>query len=363
MTMSLSPPPTARPVIFGSTSDYSNILFGKLQRAANLYGTNLKQPLAIVKEGDDVLTKKLEKCLWNQFYMANVGPDGVLEEADLIRPLSAWIPQADLKDCLIFFDLASSIVTPTKTDLFSGDFLSSLPLPFFNNNNKDKDKKDQMVIDKNKKDDQSASSKPIISINLNVLKCAVERQCAHIYVLTTTDNLATCRSTLMEYAGTIPSTILCLQEDVDMVSTKEWASKREQNMEGDFITSMQLQRIREDEKDDGDGYKNRRRGSTKITIPVEDVVEIMIQISLRTERDNLASSPKIVQLSRTNYENDENKNDLVEKPNSDYFTMMGGKTMKKLAGTVKTVTSWEKLLSPLGGKINTELCFRPDKPM
>ena len=36
LALSLSPPPNSRPVIIGTTSDYSTILFGKLQRAANL---------------------------------------------------------------------------------------------------------------------------------------------------------------------------------------------------------------------------------------------------------------------------------------------------------------------------------------
>jgi len=337
--MSLSPPSPARPVIIGTTSDYSAILFGKLQRAANLYGTNLKQPLAIVKEGDDVLAKGLERCLWNQFYMANSGPDGVLEEEDLIRPLSSWIPQADLKDTLVFFDAASP--ARMKKSIIPEDFFSSLPFPFLNNSNK-RQEKDQKLVEKEVDD-----------INIDVLKCAVQRQCAHLYVLATTDTLMACQSALKDCADSIPSTIVCLQEGLQMVPTKGWVTSQEQNMEGDFINPMKLLQVRGN-GDCGADTSTKTDG----TIPVEDVVEMMIQISLRTERENIASSPKIVQLSLGD---DNEDNDLVEKPNSDYFTMMGGKQMKELSGTVKTVTSWEQLLSPLGGEINTQLCRRPNK--
>lgn len=357
LAMSLSPPPSGRPVIIGTTSDYSTILFGKLQRAANLYGTNLQQPLAIVKEGDDVLAKGLERCLWNQFYMANPGPDGVLEEEDLIRPLSAWIPQADLKDALVFFDAASP--ARVKKSIIPEDLFSSLPLPFLNNS-KAKQNKDQKLIGKEVGETQGYCN----DINIDVLKCAVQRQCAHIYVLATTDTLMACQSALEKCADSIPSTIVCLQEGLRMVSTKGWVSSREQNMEGDFINSMKLLQVIRDDDETNVGKKKNCNADTSTksdgTIPVEDVVEIIIQISLRTERENVASSPKIVQLSLGDC--NEN-NDLVEKPNSDYFTMMGGKQMKELSGTVKTVTSWEQLLSPLGGEINTQLCRRPDKAM
>ena len=139
-----------------------------------------------------------------------------------------------------------------------------------------------------------------------------------------------------------------------MIPTKGGVSSREQNMEGNFINAMKLKRLGGGEDDD-DGPNADADG----TIPVEDVVEIMIQISLRAERENVASSPKIVRLSLEDGRAGDD-NSLVEKPNSDYFTMVGGKQMKELAGTVKTVTSWERLLSPLGGEINTQLCRRPD---
>ena len=49
-----------RPIVVG-TSDYSNILFGKLQRAAAIFGTNIGPPISIVS---DELSegKKLNKC-------------------------------------------------------------------------------------------------------------------------------------------------------------------------------------------------------------------------------------------------------------------------------------------------------------
>lgn len=370
------PPPAARPVVVGTATDYSNVLFGKLQRAGNLFGTNLGQPLGIVEEGDgDILAKKLEKCLWNQFSMANVGADGVLEQADLTRPLSDWIPQANLKDALVFFDLASPIV-PKKKGLLSGNLMPSLPsLPFFNDSNKNKNgkKEENQVVDM----EEEAVVKQ--KINLDVLKCAVERQCAHIYVLATSDTLENCQSALLECASEIPSTIVYLQEGLKMIPTQGWVSSREQNMDGNFVTSMKLQKRRNNEGQDNDTKMNPNsitssKSSPKMSIPLEDVAEIMIQISLRTERDNVESSPKVVQLSPTSgvegdgysyYDdinnNSNNGNNLIEKPNSDYFTMMGGSKMKELSGTVKTVASWENLLSPLGGKINADLCYRPDK--
>ena len=79
------PPPPAKPVLIG-TSDYSNVLFGKLQQAAALYGTNLGEPTTILGTGDK--EGKLDKCLWSQFAMANPGSDGILSRKDLVDPLS-----------------------------------------------------------------------------------------------------------------------------------------------------------------------------------------------------------------------------------------------------------------------------------
>ena len=39
--------------------------------------------------------------------MADSGPDGILEEEDLLRPLSPWIPQADIRGDLLFVDAVS----------------------------------------------------------------------------------------------------------------------------------------------------------------------------------------------------------------------------------------------------------------
>eukprot|EP00527_Entomoneis_sp_CCMP2396_P004286 CAMPEP_0198140680 /NCGR_PEP_ID=MMETSP1443-20131203/3815_1 /TAXON_ID=186043 /ORGANISM="Entomoneis sp., Strain CCMP2396" /LENGTH=330 /DNA_ID=CAMNT_0043803189 /DNA_START=46 /DNA_END=1038 /DNA_ORIENTATION=- len=304
---SVTPPTAARPVVVG-TSEYSNVLFGKLQRAAALWGTNLGEPMTIVSPGDK--EQKLSKCLWNQFYMANPGTYGTLTEKDLVKPLSSSIPQADLKDSLLFFDVTTSAPEPSPLSFF----------PF------------------GKKDDEKDDEPTVPTINANILQSAVDRGCAHVYVLANGESLESCRLTLEQYANIIPSTIIALEGDITMKSTQGWVTSRPQNMEGEFLRPVSMRAY---------NPENYFSGSNAV-IPAEDVAEVMMHLALRTGR-SFVEYPRVVQISPGD-------DPLVERRNADYFTL----TTTQEAGTVQSVASWEQFLSPLG-EVNAELGKRPDQ--
>jgi len=315
-------PPKARPVIIG-TSDYSNILFGKLQRAASLWGSNLDQPMTIISDGDS--EQRLLKCLWNQFVMADKGPDGILDEPDLIRPLSVWIPQANIEGAVLFFD---AVTPPGEAPDFSA-FLSSI---FSKKENVEKDT-------------------PSVKLNKNIVECAGTRKAGHIYVLACYESLADCKKTLEDHSPTVPSTIVCI--DQDMSSTPDWVSSRPQNMDGEFVGAIQVSSDDDRIASATDlNLKKRQKKKNSSVLPAEDAAEIILQISLRTNRSP-TDYPKIVFLHSGGEA-------LQKRLNSDYFTMVGGKKAKELAGTVQSISSWESLLGPAFGEINTALGERPD---
>jgi hypothetical protein len=306
-----TPPPTARPVIVG-TSEYSNVLFGKLQRAAALWGTNLQQPTTVVCPGDK--SGALDKCLWKQFYMANPGSDGILSQKDLLRPIADWMGN-DLEDTLLFVDL----VSPKEKGLLSN-------LPFV------------------KKEEDN-----VATINPEILQCAVDRGCAHIYVLANEETLGGCYSALEAYSNSLPSTILALNKGVSLKPTQGWTTSRPQNMKGEFVGPVALGAYDSDVYYEGDSSF-----AADATLPMEDAVEVMMHMALRTDR-SFKEYPRIITLSSS-----DNANIMAERPKEDYFTRTGNNNSGP-AGTVLSVASWQNFFSPLGGQVNTELGDRPDQ--
>jgi len=298
----ITPPPAAKPVVVG-TSAYSNILFGKLQRAAALWGTNLGQPTTVITRNDK--EQNLKKCLWSQFYMASPGTEGILKETDLVKPLSPWIPHADLKDPLVFFDTTSA---PDASRLSF--------LPFGGK--------------------EEGSSAP--TINSDVLQCAAARGCAHVYVLANYESLEGCYATLEQYAGIVPSTIVALEGNIVMEPTPGWKTSRPQNMQGEFLRPVSLRPYNPE-----DFFSN-----SNAILPAEDVAEVMMQVALRTDR-NFLEYPRVIQVAPGG-------DTIVERSNADYVTV----TTNEQGGSVLAVASWEKFLWPLGD-VNTELGKRPDQ--
>ena len=92
-----------RPIVSGGSA--ANLVFGKLQRAAQLPGARLLQPLAAV---DDV--GSLDRLLWSSFMMASCPKQDIVSRAD-ISPSSAVLSNA-----LLFVDGLS----PEPKGLFGG---------------------------------------------------------------------------------------------------------------------------------------------------------------------------------------------------------------------------------------------------
>ena len=137
-----------------------------------------------------------------------------------------------------------------------------------------------------------------------------------------------------------------------MTMTDGWTTSRPQDMEGEFSGATALQGYNDNNNnvdDDGPSLFGTA------TIPVEDVAEVMMHVALRTDRE-FNTHPRSFQLAPSSSDDDE----LVERLNKDYFTMMGGENARKMAGTVQSVASWGSFLSPMG-EVNTELGRRPDR--
>lgn len=306
-------PPKAKPVIIG-TSDYSNILFGKVQRAASLFGPNLRQPFTILSKGDS--QRKLDSCLWNKFSMANSGSAGIEEENDILLPLTGWIPQGNLKDCIIFADAASPS-NPSGNKLVSSFF-------FQRNSN-------------------SASNdlcSEIRELNTALLKVAVQRGCAHIYVLSNDASLSSCIATLQEtcVAQGTQCTILALEPNTILETTPGWTSSRPQDMRGELRVPIELQLY-------CDEMNPAPQGETRI-FPAEDAAEVMLQVSLRANR----SPESLLRIVRLRI-----GGELEGRANADYFTLVGGKKARARAGSVLSVASWETVLSPSFGPVIASL--------
>lgn len=327
-SLSMESPAKARPVVVG-TSPFCNILFGKLQRAASLWGTNLGQPMTIVDETLGDSGSALEKCLWGQFGMSNSGADGKLDVEDLLLPLNVYTPNTNIKDALLFFDAttARKRSSPNIADqLFSNFF-------------------------KSKKDEANDTQETTTIIDPRILDCSEQRGSAHWYILASHSTLDPCQDILKQYS--IPSTIVCVDPPETVVKPKNgWVSSRSQNMEGEFQNPMKL---------DSTPAKTSIASLSEFLYS-EDVAELMLQVSLRAERkftkkdsENNEESP----LTRVVFVRPSSEELLVEQSNADYFTLTGGRKAKEAAGMVRTVSNWQSFLSPLGGPINDQLAKRP----
>ena len=306
-------PPKAKPVIIG-TSDYSNILFGKVQRAASLYGPNLRQPFTILSKGDS--QQKLDNCLWTKFCMANSGSAGIEEENDILRPLTGWIPQGNLKDCIIFADAAS----PSNP---SGNSLVN-----------------SFSFQRKRNNPANDLRSEIRELSTELLKVAVERECAHVYVLSNDASLSACIATLQEtcVAHGTPCTILVLEANTILEATSGWTSSRSQDMRGELSIPIEL-RLYCNETNPAPQNQTR-------TFPAEDAAEVMLQLSLRASRSP-ESLLRIVRLGIGG--------ELEGRANADYFTLVGGKKARARAGSVLSVASWDMVLSPSFGPVIASL--------
>jgi len=320
----LTPPPKAGTVILG-TSDYSNILFGKVQRAASLYGTNLnQQPLSILQPPDSPSSVpiggakdsegSLNKVLWNRFGLAMCGPEGTLEEADCLRPLSWWIPQAEMKEKLVFLDAAS------ETSSTDGNPFTDLLRDIF-------------VKQPKGGSSQAAVKSPPIPLNVPFVQCAVQRNCAHIYILSNDASLPACLQTLSEHAPSTPATILVLERGTTLAVTSGWKSALPQDMEGELSGPVSLRSYSDSTGEDE--YVSDEQENGARTFPAEDAAEVMVQVALRTDRsptpsdpDTQTQAPRVVRMGNVFRETDSpgsaGDGTLEERLNADYFTMMGG---------------------------------------
>ena len=170
------------------------------------------------------------------------------------------------------------------------------------------------------------------TINQELLKLAVDRKCAHVYVLSDHASLSTTISILNQHciAESVPCTILALGPNVVLTPTNGWICSRPQDLQGELTGPVELipwtKHIR----------PKMRFGPT--AFPVEDAAEVMLQVALRAHR-----SPK--SLLRV----------VCLQTPGNHDAPYAGRSRNE-----KAQSSWTSLLSPSFGSVIGSLGKRPD---
>lgn len=251
-------------VVTGKTT--GNLLFGKLQRAAQLPGARLGQTYAAVEDRG-----KLSSLLWSSFAMAAVTSGNWLDRDEMVGTYA-------LEGALLFIDC-------TSADAGGGGFsLPSLPNPF--------------APKPAKAAAGGGGAAP--EVDEELLKFAAARGAQHAYLLVDGDDaavasaVAACEEAIGGFEGgsvTLCVTILAPVGGATLESTKGWAAETTaQDHEG--VLSTPLSALV--------GYapklgvrKTEAASSGASAIPREDFAELATQVALRLGRTAAEGAPAV----------------------------------------------------------------------
>ena len=287
-----------RPVVVGGST--ANIIYGKLQRAAQLPTTRLsKTPLAAVDN-----LGALQSLLWSSFAMASV-PAGASARVNELPRTRA------LEQSMLFIDLL-----PPEADGFR--------LPFMQKKTPSAPALDRALVD-----------------------AASERGALHAYILLSGEPaLAQCVEALS--SSPLRATLIALEEGTTVASTRGWVcSMEQQDHDGALIGPLAVRNgWKIDEKGDGALLQPLTPAAEPVTLSREDLAELAVQCALRLSRDESegcaeAGVCRVLRVGRGA------SNLLQERPTRNYDSVIGGAKTRERLGSIKSA-DWSSLLAPFG---------------
>jgi len=268
-----------------NTPDVAGFLYGKLQRATSIYGSELTAPttaltnadpdleeirmsssrssgtndsvdgdVAVGRKGRDQL-QSLEKMLWKQFGMATC--EGSVEREDLLWNGPSYLQPklATLRDTIVFFDVTTSSSSPGGGNnngggagagaggLLGGLFSSFLPLSSSN-------KKEERTNNKYDEGLAAATGKEKENkngcwIDVKLIEATIAGGTTQVYVVCESDDTKYCVETLSSMMVTSGgSSITIVSPDDGIVlgdqSDKSWSSLRPQDLEGELSEPISI---------------------------------------------------------------------------------------------------------------------------
>ncbi|KOO30030.1 hypothetical protein Ctob_006320 [Chrysochromulina tobinii] len=289
-----------RPVITGGST--ANLLFGKLQRAAQLPTTRLaKNPCAAVDDRG-----KLESLLWSSFAMSNLPAADALKRSELST-------SRVLESGLLFLD-----ALPAE----AGGWLSGLPFGGGKKAVKD-------------------GEAPLL--DLSALELAAARGAQHAFVLLKGDAAILECVTLLKSLP-LCATLIAPEEGVTVASTPGWVCEPLQDHDGSLLGPLAV-------RDGWDAPASAllpssaaaaSRTGTGTTLAREDIAELAVQCALRLARTPAEGCPplRVLRVSR-------GLGGLTDRPRNTYDAVIGGPKTRERLGRVSSA-DWSGLLGPFG---------------
>ncbi|VEU34145.1 unnamed protein product [Pseudo-nitzschia multistriata] len=398
-----------RPIVsLTGSGDVSKFLYGKLQRATSLYGSGLVGPATAVVHGDkdtrELLPKPvvasssrdqrkdLDDMLWKQFGMATC--EGIVEREDLLTKMSYLKPRlADLQDTVLFLDATTSGMG--KNSAGSGETgLGGLLSGFLGGGSKPKPNSTPKNKPRSNKKKKSMQSDCWVDVDL--VRSAMSRG-SRVFVVCESSDTTRCAKALNKCISAMDGdnsiVTLVSPEDGTILGGNEgedtaWKSLRPQDLEGELLQAVSVRRDPVAERRGGgpsgdNGSRARLAAASAdyiatdsakgLPLSRQDLAEVCVQCALRlpttppapteepgTDVDaDTGSAPtgtptlRVVRVIPRGTERAARDGiDWTERPNKNYFAMMGGKKAKAREGTVASA-DWARTLEPLvdGGSI------------
>ena len=264
--------------------DTANIIFGKVQRAAQLPTTRFNPaPLAAVDNG-----RALSSMLWGSFAMSAVPSGGWLEPERLTRT-------AALCNSLVFLDQTTS---ETRSGMPFG-------LPFGKKN---------------------AAQNVAGPIDLSVVEAAGARGSDHLFLVVEAANVGECKAAIDNLAVAPPTTIIAPADGVSIASTKGWVQKTVQDHEGVLEGGVAL------------AADDMAAGGV---LAREDLAEVVVQCALRLSLTPEEGAPllRVIRVAPSA--------DTAEREVQNYDSVIGGPKFRAKQGTVVSA-DWSDALKPFG---------------
>lgn len=291
-------PAAGRPIVTGGAT--ANLVFGKIQRAAQLPGSRLAaNPIAAVANQG-----ALDSLLWGSFAMSNTPKADIYDREDLDQLRS-------LANSLLFVDATSAPAA------------AGFAFPGFG-----------------KKKSAAPGAAP--ELDAALLETAAARGATHAFVLLEgAAQLPACTALLGALPG-LCATVIAPEANVALASTKGWVCPPLQDHEGALLGALAVRDGWEPAADDSAEGRLAAEAPASGSLAREDLAELVVQCALRLSRTGAEGAPAL-RVLRVSPAASERK----ERPVANYDTVIGGPKSRQRAGTVLS-GDWSELLAPFG---------------